>query len=93
MPIHGVREGDSIPTLPVTASNGQQSYVLQVSLHLEPARIGLSPRTGASWSERVAGLLQSHGPFALTYLEALLRGADIRASRSSATPALGDQEP
>jgi hypothetical protein len=57
--------------------------------HIRPdervARIGLSLRTGASWSERVAGLLQSHGPFTLAYLEALLRAADIRASRSSAT--------
>jgi len=87
LPIHGVRDGDSIPTLPVTASDGKPYDVPEISLHLEPARIGLSPHTGASWSERVAGLLQSHGPFALTYLEALLRAADIRASRSSARPA------
>ena len=85
LPIHGVREGDTIPALLVTAADGRESLVPEVSLHLEPARIGLSLRTGASWSERVAGMLQSHGPFALAYLEALLRAADIRASRSSAT--------
>ena len=85
LPIHGVREGDTIPALLVTAADGRESLVPEVSLHLEPARIGLSLRTGASWSERVAGLLQCHGPFALAYLEALLRAADIRASRSSAT--------
>jgi len=85
LPIHGVREGDAIPALLVTASDGTEYCVPELSLHLEPARIGLSLRTGASWSERVAGLLQSHGPFTLAYLEALLRAADIRASRSSAT--------
>ena len=85
LPIHGVREGDTIPPLSVTAVNGTTHLLAEVTLHLEPARIGLSPCTGASWSERVAGLLAAHGPFALTYLEALLRAADIRASRSSAT--------
>jgi CRISPR-associated endonuclease/helicase Cas3 len=88
LPIHGVREGDSIPALLVMAADGNEYLVPEVSLHLEPARIGLSFRTGASWSERVAGLLQSRGPFALAYLEALLRAADIRASRSSATEPL-----
>lgn len=85
LPIHGVREGDWIPALAVTASDGAEHTVPQITLHLELARIGLSPHTGASWSERVSGLLQAYGPFALTYLEALLRAADIRASRSSAT--------
>lgn len=85
LPIHGVREGDAIPALPVTADDGTQHVVPAITLNLEPARIGLSPRTGASWSERVRGLLKDHGPFALTYLEALLRAADIRASKSSAT--------
>jgi CRISPR-associated endonuclease/helicase Cas3 len=69
----------------VTASDGTAHIIPQLRLHLEPARIGLSPRTGASWSERVSGLLKAHGPFALTYLEALLRAADIQASRSSAS--------
>ncbi len=85
LPIHGVREDDTIPPLTVTAADGTAHVIPEVTLHLEPARIGLSSRTGASWSERVAGLLAAHGPFALTYLEALLRAADIRASRTSAT--------
>lgn len=93
LPIHGVREGDTIPALLVTAADGRESLVPEVSLHLEPARIGLSLRTGASWSERVAGLLQSHGPFALAYLEALLRAADIRASRSSPTEPSATEAP
>ena len=76
------------------AADGNEYLVPQTALHLEPARIGLSLRTGASWSERVAGLLKSHGPFALTYLEAILRAADIRASRSAATePTATDPQP
>jgi CRISPR-associated endonuclease/helicase Cas3 len=86
LPIHGVREKDEIPALAVAAADGSAHVVPAITLHLEPARIGLSPRTGASWTERVAGLLRAHGPFTLTYLEALLRAADIRASRSSAEP-------
>jgi CRISPR-associated endonuclease/helicase Cas3 len=90
LPIHGIRDGDTIPAIAVTASDGTAHIIPQLRLHLEPARIGLSPRTGASWSERVSGVLKAHGPFALTYLEALLRAADIRASQSSAsTPADG----
>ncbi|MFA5265145.1 MAG: DEAD/DEAH box helicase [Opitutaceae bacterium] len=83
LPIHGVREGDSIPTLSLTASDGRTYLVQGHSLRLDPAHIGLSVRTGASWAERVAGLLEAHGPFTLAFLEALLRAADSRASRSS----------
>lgn len=77
LPIRGVREGDklsleaAIETAPAT----------EVELTLSPAMIGLSPRTGASWRERCAGLLERHGPMALAYLEAILRAADVRASR------------
>jgi CRISPR-associated endonuclease/helicase Cas3 len=87
LPIHGVRDEDVVPALEITAADGVKHLVPSVTLHLDPARIGLSLRTGASWVERVAGLLHTHGPFALTYFEALLRAADIRASRSSAEPA------
>ncbi len=52
-----------------------------MTLHLAPAHLGLSDRYGASWGERVHGLLRDYGPFTLAYLEALLRVADVRASR------------
>ena len=48
---------------------------------LEPAAMGLSFETGASWRERTQKLIQRHGPATLGLLEALLRAADVRASR------------
>ena len=53
----------------------------ELYLTLEPAALGLSFRTGASWRERCFGLLDRHGPTKLAYLESLLRAADRRASR------------
>ena len=52
------------------------------TLSLAPAAIGFSPRTGASWTERVLGLLARFGPFRLAYFETLLRAADCRASQT-----------
>lgn len=80
-PLHGVREGDTIPPTPLAAFDGSVVTVPAVTLHLDPAHLGLSGRYGPSWSERVHGLLREYGPFTLAYLEALLRVADVRASR------------
>jgi len=61
----------------------------EISLTLEPAAIGLSTRTGASWRERCLAQLNRFGPAVLAYLESLLRAADVRASRlKTADPAL-----
>lgn len=80
-PLHGIREGDTIPPTPLAAFDGSVVTVPAVTLHLDPAHLGLSGRYGPSWSERVHGLLREYGPFTLAYLEALLRVADVRASR------------
>lgn len=74
MPIRGVMEGDHVPGAPL----GLPDAILS----LDPASIGFSPKTGASWTERVLGLLQTFGPFRLAFLETLLRAADCRASQS-----------
>ena len=55
-------------------------------LHASPrplatAAMSLSFETGASWRERTQRLLDRHGPATLGFLEALLRAADVRASR------------
>jgi CRISPR-associated endonuclease/helicase Cas3 len=81
LPMHGIREGDTLP--PFTVADATGTYEIPaLRLTLEPAAMGLSPRTGASWVERVLRLQQAHGPFMLAYMEALLRIADIRASRA-----------
>jgi CRISPR-associated endonuclease/helicase Cas3 len=69
------------------SSPGSSLNVPAVTLHLDPAYLGLSPRYGSSWAERVAGLLAHLGPFTLAYLEALMQAADKRASENhKATP-------
>jgi CRISPR-associated endonuclease/helicase Cas3 len=55
--------------------------VPEVTLTLSPAAVGLSCRTGVSWRERCTGLMGRHGLAALAFLEAILRAADVRASR------------
>ena len=78
LPIRGVREGDRLPAI---ALESVASPLPELSLTLEPAALGLSTRTGASWRERCLSLLNRFGPAGLAYLESLLRAADIRASR------------
>lgn len=86
MPIRGVREGDRLPPIGTAAND---AWWPEMELTLGPAAMGLSARTGASWRDRVAGLLARYGPSGLGYLEALLRAADVRASRlDTADPAL-----
>lgn len=77
MPIRGVREGDQLSAI----GDADESSWPAAVLTLEPASMGLSPRTGASWQDRVSGLLANFGPSAMAYLEAVLRAADVRASR------------
>lgn len=58
-----------------------------VTLSLEPMELGIcqdEPFAGLpSWAERMMRLRDSVGPFRLAYLEAILRAADMRASRAA----------
>ncbi|MBI3723840.1 hypothetical protein HY251_07805, partial [bacterium] len=92
MPIRGVREGDVLPAIDLSDAAGEAHVVPEVTLTLAPASAGLSPRTGASWIDRVHDLLQAHGPFTLAWLEAILRAADVRASRLETPDPLLTQE-
>ncbi len=83
MPIRGVLDGDTLPAVDLTLPGGAMATLPETTLSLEPAALGLSPLTGASWTQRCCGLLAEHGPWALAWMESLLRAADIRASRRS----------
>jgi len=71
-----------LPAIQLADANGVYVNLPKSTLHLDAAAAGLNPRTGRGWTERVLRLLARHGPFALAYLEALLRAADQRASRT-----------
>ncbi len=88
IPVAGVREGDTIEEVDIALSNHGTSQLRNIRLTLEPATMGFSPVTGASWAHRCDQLLKEHGPFALCFLEGLLRVADIRASRGIPAPDL-----
>ena len=80
--IRGIRDGETLPALTLATAQGEYLVLPPSELHLDAAAAGLNSRTGRGWTERVLDLLERHGPFALAYLEALLRAADWRASRS-----------
>ncbi len=78
----GIRDGDVLPACRIPAADPTAAGIVtpEVTLSLDPMELGLSPRYGASWRERMQLLLERLGPFRLGYLEALLRAADCRAS-------------
>jgi len=90
--LRGVRDGEILPALRLVDGTGQYIELPASPLQLDAAAAGLNPVTGRGWTERVLGLLQRHGPYALAYREALLRTADQRASRLPlADPLLEEQ--
>lgn len=86
--ISGVREGDILPPVTLVSDAGDPCELPATRLDLAPAAAGVSARAGASWTGRVLELLAKHGPFALAWLEALLRAADQRASRKAVADSL-----
>ena len=90
--IRGVRQSDILPTLSLAAADGSIQTLPATPLDLSPSEMGLSPRTGRSWNERALNLVKHFGPFALAWLETLLRAADQRASRRSVADILLQQQ-
>ena len=78
LPIRGIREGDRLPSVALIPG---EPAIPEVTLTLAPSAIGLSERTGISWRERCLGVMERYGPAGLAFLEAILRAADVRASR------------
>ena len=88
MRIRGVRNGDVLPPIHIASRTGHNCELPPASLDLSPSEIGLSHRTGRSWSERALNLLEKYGPFSLAWLETLLRVADQRASAKQVSDTL-----
>lgn len=82
-PLRGVRDGDVLPALVLADPERCDIELPQVTLRLDVAKAGLSARYGPSWVERVLSLRERLGEFQLTWLETLLRVADVRASKIS----------
>ena len=78
LPIRGIREGDKLPLIALIPG---EPALPEITLTLSPAAIGLSERTGISWRERSLAVMERFGPAGLAFLEAILRAADVRASR------------
>jgi CRISPR-associated endonuclease/helicase Cas3 len=77
----GVWDGDDLPTIDL----GDGVVAPPVKLDLSPMKLGRGPDNSPSWAERML-LLRDHpdfGPLKLAYLEALLRAADMRASKKA----------
>lgn len=79
--LRGVQEGDAVPPVKLCDASGAPQELSGFFAELGLAATGLNPKFGAGWTERVLGLMKQHGPFALAWMEALLRAADQRASR------------
>jgi CRISPR-associated endonuclease/helicase Cas3 len=90
--IRGIRDGDALPALPLTGVGGALQVSPVSALELAPSAAGLDARTGRGWTERCLDLLKAHGPFRLAWLEACLRAADMRASRTTTSDPLLSRE-
>ena len=79
----GVWDGDAL----LATALGGGVTAPSVTLSLEPMELGLcehAPFVGQpSWVERMIRLRDTLGPFRLAYLEAILRAADMRASKAA----------
>lgn len=77
----GIWDGDPLPLTDLGGGVKADEAILS----LEPMELGLSPEGKPSWAERILNLRDdpNMGPFRLAFLEALLRAADIRASRDT----------
>jgi len=65
---------------PANSVDGNSITTPQMTLDLTPMQLG----GDTSWTARALDLLQEHGPFKLAYFEAILRIADVRASKKEA---------
>lgn len=74
---HKVSQPEVLPAVDLGEGLRTGETVLDLSI----ARIGLDECGRRSWLERSLGLLEWLGPYRLAYLEAIMRAADMRASK------------
>jgi CRISPR-associated endonuclease/helicase Cas3 len=85
-PLRGVRSGDLLPSFRIQ-DDEEPIWTEAITLHLDPAQLGLSSRYGRSWRDRTERLLARHGAHSLAFFETLVRVADVRASmRTTSDP-------
>lgn len=70
-------EAETLPSVDL----GEGVSIGKTALDMSIAQIGLGDEGERSWLERSLGLLEWLGPFRLAYLEAIVRAADMRASK------------
>lgn len=83
--LRGVEEGDAVPAVRLCDAGGTPHSLPAFRASIKLAATGLGSEFGPGWTGRVLKLLKRHGPFALAWMEALLRAADQRASREADT--------
>ena len=81
----GIWDEDCLPAVDL----GGGEVAPPVNLSLECMQLGRAADANPSWVERMLRLREEYGPFRLAYLEAMLRAADMRASRKEAAEARG----
>lgn len=86
LPVRGVMTGDVLPAIKMPIGDGTKVSLPEIELDTEIAAMGWSDRYGESWTSRVLGVRESNNLFALAFLEALVRAADVRVSRSYSQP-------
>lgn len=74
----GIWDGDALPEVDL----GDGVRMESLTLDLEPMLLGRSRQDEPSWLERMLALRDRMGVFRLTYLECLIRAADVQASKN-----------
>lgn len=79
----GIWEGDGLPEVDLGGGTTMVTTP-KASLDLSPMQLGTT-NGQPSWAERMLGVRDQFGPLRVAYLEAILRAADMRASRAANT--------